>query len=154
VSEPQPWRNPRRAPDLSEIRAKTPAPGWLVWLWAWWPAIAWAGVIFSLSTDTFSAQHTGSILEPILRWFMPHLTDELFDTIHYGIRKSAHFTEYFVFCLLLYRGVRGGRQGWRWTWGLERVKKLVFETKPAADSGTSVRSSAILSPAFISVPPL
>jgi VanZ family protein len=118
VSEPQPWRNPRRAPDLSEIRAKTPAPRWLVWLWAWWPAIAWAGVIFSLSTDTFSAQHTGSILEPILRWFMPHLTDELFDTIHYAIRKSAHFTEYFVFCLLLYRGVRKGRPGWRWTWGL------------------------------------
>jgi VanZ family protein len=23
-----------------------------------------------------------------------------------------------VFCLLLYRGVRGDRKGWRWTWGL------------------------------------
>jgi VanZ family protein len=49
---------------------------------------------------------------------MPHLTDELFGRIHYAIRKSAHFTEYFVFCLLLYRGVRKGRPGWRWTWGL------------------------------------
>jgi VanZ family protein len=36
---------------------------------------------------------------------------------HY-IRKTAHFTEYFVFCLLLYRGVRGARIGWHWRWGL------------------------------------
>jgi VanZ family protein len=46
------------------------------------------------------------------------LTEDQFLTIHYFIRKSAHFTEYFVFCLLLYRGVRLGRPGWRWTWGL------------------------------------
>jgi hypothetical protein len=36
---------------------------------------------------------------------------------------------------------------------LERVKKLVFETKLAAGKCTSARSSAILSPALISVPP-
>jgi len=46
------------------------------------------------------------------------MTGELFDTIHFVIRKSAHFAEYFVFCLLIYRGVRAGRIGWRWTWGL------------------------------------
>jgi VanZ family protein len=45
------------------------------------------------------------------------LTEGQFSRIHYFIRKSAHFTEYFVFCLLLYRGVRGDRKGWRWTWG-------------------------------------
>ncbi len=49
---------------------------------------------------------------------MPRMTGELFDTIHFFIRKSAHFAEYFVFCLLIYRGVRAGRSGWRWTWGL------------------------------------
>jgi VanZ family protein len=58
------------------------------------------------------------VLEPILRWVVRSLTEEQFDTIHYFIRKSAHFTEYFVFCLLLYRGVRLGRAGWRWTWGI------------------------------------
>jgi VanZ family protein len=118
VSEPQPWRNPRRAPDLAELRAKLATPRWLVWLWAWWPAIAWAGVIFSLSTDTFSSEHTGSILEPILRRIVPGMSAELFNSIHNFIRKSAHFAEYFVFCLLLYRGVRGARKGWRWTWGV------------------------------------
>jgi VanZ family protein len=71
-----------------------------------------------MSTDAFSAEHTASIFEPILRWLLPKMTSELFDTIHYLIRKSAHFTEYFIFCLLNYRGVRAGRMGWRWTWGL------------------------------------
>jgi VanZ family protein len=46
------------------------------------------------------------------------MTARQFHLIHHYIRKSAHFTEYFVFCLLLYRGVRGARHGWRWTWGL------------------------------------
>lgn len=118
MAQNQPWRNPRPAPSLSEIQSRLQQPRAWGWLRAWWPAIVWAGVIFSLSTDAFSAEHTASILEPVLRWFLPKMTGELFDTIHFFIRKSAHFTEYFVFCLLIYRGVRAGRIGWRWTWGL------------------------------------
>jgi VanZ family protein len=121
VAEPQPWRNPRPAPNLAEIRAKTPWPRGLAWLWAWWPAIVWAGVIFMMSTDTFSAEHTGSVLAPILRWLWPGIAEHQFHAIHYFIRKSAHFTEYFIFCLLIYRAVRGGRTGWRWTWGFEAL---------------------------------
>jgi VanZ family protein len=71
-----------------------------------------------MSTDSFSSEHTASIFEPILRWLIPSLTAHQFNVIHYCIRKSAHFSEYFMFCLLLYRGIRGGRPGWRWTWGL------------------------------------
>ena len=71
-----------------------------------------------MSTDTFSAQHTASFFEPILRWFKPDLTAHQFLVIHHYIRKTAHFTEYFIFCLLLYRAVRGVRFGWRWSWGL------------------------------------
>lgn len=118
MADPHPWRNPRPAPNLAEIRSKTPTPRSPVWLSAWLPAIAWAGVIFLLSTDTFSAQHTASILESILRWIRPELTARQFAVIHYFVRKSAHFSEYFVFCLLLYRAVRGGRTGWRWSWGI------------------------------------
>jgi len=118
VAENQPWRNPRPAPSLSEIQSRLqPPPEWS-WLRAWWPAVVWACVIFTLSTDAFSAQHTASIFEPLLRWLLPKMTGEQFDSIHYLIRKSAHFTEYFIFCLLNYRGVRAGRMGWRWTWGL------------------------------------
>jgi VanZ family protein len=71
-----------------------------------------------MSTDSFSAQHTASFFEAILRWFYPSMTAHQFMVIHHYIRKSAHFTEYFVFCLLLYRGIRGTRSGWRWAWGL------------------------------------
>jgi VanZ family protein len=118
VPELQPWRNPRPAPHLPEIQARWRAPRVPAWLRAWWPALLWAGVIFSMSTDTFSAEHTGRLLGSILRWLVPSLTKDQFSTIHYLIRKSAHFTEYFIFCLLLYRGVRGDRKGWRWTWGV------------------------------------
>jgi VanZ family protein len=118
VPENQPWRNPRPAPDLHEIRTRVQPSRAVTWLSAWWPALVWAGVIFSLSTDTFSSEHTASVFEPILKWMVHSLTHDQFEVIHHLIRKSAHFTEYFIFCLLLYRGVRLGRAGWRWTWGV------------------------------------
>ena len=118
MPELQSWRNPRPAPHLPEIQARWRAPRVPAWLRAWWPALLWAGIIFSMSSDTFSAEHTGRLLGPILRWLVPSLTEVQFSTIHYLIRKSAHFTEYFIFCLLLYRGVRGDRKGWRLTWGV------------------------------------
>ena len=115
----QPWRNPRPAPELSEVRRHLPAR-WFVppVIKAWWPALVWAGLIFFLSTDTFSAAHTGTVLASVLRWIAPSLSPGQFETIHYFIRKTAHFTEYFIFCLLLFRAVRGERTGWRWTWAL------------------------------------
>jgi VanZ family protein len=84
----------------------------------WSPVVLWAGIIFSMSTDTFSSEHTGGVLEPVLRWLVPSLAEEQFFSIHSFLRKSAHFSEYFVFALFLYRAVRGDRKGWRWTWGL------------------------------------
>jgi len=71
-----------------------------------------------MSTDTLSSEHTACVFEPILRWMIPSLTADQFETVHHVIRKCAHISEYFVFCLLLYRGVRGDRKGWRCTWGL------------------------------------
>jgi VanZ family protein len=88
------------------------------WLRTWWPAALWACFIFLMSTDSFSAEHTGSIIEPVLRWLFPSMPIDQIDFIHHIIRKCAHFTEYFVFCILIYRGVRGTRKGWHWTWAL------------------------------------
>lgn len=114
----QPWRNPRPAPELDELR-RLPASRFVpAWLRAWWPALLWAGVIFTLSTDTFSAANTGSIIEPILRFLFRSLSRHQIHEIHYFIRKTAHFTEYFIFYVLLFRSIRGERHGWRWTWAL------------------------------------
>ena len=93
-------------------------PRSVTWLRSWWPALLWAAVIFFMSTDPFSSEHTAVVIAPILRWLFPTLTKDQFDLIHHFIRKTAHFTEYLIFALLLYRAVRGARKGWRWTWGL------------------------------------
>jgi VanZ family protein len=92
-----------------------------VWLRAWWPAVLWAGVIFTFSTDTFSSDHTATVLSFLVKWLFPHLSPHQFKFIHHLIRKSAHFTEYFIFCLLLFRGFRGARKGWHWTWGISAL---------------------------------
>jgi VanZ family protein len=52
----------------------------------------------------------------LLRWLIPFISDDRIEAIHFFIRKSAHFSEYFVFYLLLYRAIRGGRNGWHWSW--------------------------------------
>ena len=75
-------------------------------------------MIFLLSTDSFSSNQTGLLFEPLIRWFCPSRTAKQFDILHHFIRKCAHFAEYFVFFLLLYRGVRGSRRGWHWSWAL------------------------------------
>ena len=111
------WRNSRTAPNLHEVRYRVPRkpllPPALV---AWLPALLWSAVIFFASTDTFSAYHTGMVIEPVLRWLISTLSEPQFEHIHFLIRKSAHFTEYFIFYLLLYRGIRAGRTGWHWSW--------------------------------------
>jgi len=115
----EPWRNPPPAPNLDEVRQRiSPRFVLLALLRAWWPPLFWAALIFMLSTDSFSSHHTGVFFEPLLYWLFPSLTQDQFDVAHYLIRKCAHLFEYFVFFLLLYRGVRGSRHGWRWPWAL------------------------------------
>jgi VanZ family protein len=88
------------------------------WVRAWIPVIVWGGVIWILSTQPFSAAHTSKVIEGILRWMDPAVTHRQIYLADYAARKSAHVVEYFVFCLLLFRGVRGSNRGWRWTWAL------------------------------------
>ena len=70
-----------------------------------------------MSTDTFSDEHTKWFFEPVLRWLIPGLAHRQYDFMHHIIRKCAHFAEYFVYFLVLYRAVRARRPGWRWSWG-------------------------------------
>ena len=120
MSDIVPWQNPQTDPHKPHTKIANAVVGSQArsWLIAWWPALLWAAFIFTMSTDAFSAQHTASFFDPILHWLKPDITRHQLALANHYIRKSAHFTEYFVFCLLLYRGVRGARSGWRWTWGL------------------------------------
>ncbi|BDI31377.1 teicoplanin resistance protein VanZ [Capsulimonas corticalis] len=81
------------------------------------PVICWLGVIFFLSTDNGSAEHTNSFLDEHLRlWFggvIAHLTADQLDTLHYCVRKAAHLTEYLILAVLLVRAIARGRAGAR-----------------------------------------
>ena len=94
-------------------------------LWAavknWLPAIAWAGVISSLSTDIFSSEHTSRFIIPVLRWLFPHWSNDTLELIHGIIRKSAHVTEYFIFSIFLLRAIRGKNREWTLRWAVWAV---------------------------------
>jgi VanZ family protein len=64
------------------------------------------GFIFVMSTSVGSAEHTGSILEPLLRWLVPGISPAAINVVHGLVRKGAHVTEYVVLALLCLRAVR------------------------------------------------
>ena len=78
----------------------------------------WAASIFVFSTGLFSAANTASIIFPILSWLFPRAGEAALEAAHFYVRKSAHLGEYFLFSLLVLRGFRAGRHGWRWRWAL------------------------------------
>jgi VanZ family protein len=118
VREPEPWRNPRTAPYQPAVVRTVVESELRRFLRAWWPALLWAVLIFIMSTDPFSSEHTTSFFSPIIHWLAPSLTLRQIALVNHYIRKCAHFVEYFLFCLLLFRSIRGPRKGWRWSWGL------------------------------------
>ncbi len=93
----------------------------LCWLGRWTLVFGWAVVIWVLSTHLFSADHTSRYLLPVLKMLFPHTPRRTLLQLHEGIRKSAHFVEYFFFSLLLLHAVRCGRRGWRVSWALLAV---------------------------------
>jgi VanZ family protein len=93
----------------------------LRWLKMWWPALAWAVVISAFSTGAFTSENTSRIIIPILHWLLPHAPARTLNYFHHLIRKSAHFTEYFILGLLILRGIRAGRPGTRFAWALAAI---------------------------------
>lgn len=73
----------------------------------WSPAILWLGITVWLSSGTFSFDNTSTVIEPILRYFLPTISGAEVRLIHGLIRKLAHGIEYFVLGLLLFRALRG-----------------------------------------------
>ena len=71
----------------------------------WLPVVAWAGVIWTLSSGSFSGERTGTVILPLLSTLFPHATPGQLDAVHQGIRKLAHFAEYLILSVLLYRAL-------------------------------------------------
>jgi VanZ family protein len=87
-------------------------------LWYWLPPVICAACMWTLSTDSFSAGHTGGVIIPVLHRLLPFASAGTLEQIHHLIRKSAHITEYFIFSTLLFRALRGARPGWTLKWAL------------------------------------
>src|ERR1700722_11779493 len=78
----------------------------------WYPAIGVAILISVFSTHYFSGEHTASIIIPILRRLFPSAALHTLRLLHFGIRKAAHITEFGIFSIAVFHGVRGERYGW------------------------------------------
>jgi VanZ family protein len=79
--------------SVSSIQASAP-PVRRNFFLAWIPTVAWLCVLAAFSTDVFSAEHTGSVLEKVLRALFGEISRQWFDQIHFLIRKTAHFCSY------------------------------------------------------------
>jgi VanZ family protein len=76
-------------------------------------------VMFGFSTDAFSADNTGSRLHWLLTLLFPAISEATYESVHFFIRRAAHFSEYALLALLSYRAFRAGstvKWQWRWAW--------------------------------------
>jgi VanZ family protein len=67
--------------------------------------VVWMGLIFWLSTDRGSSEHTRSALQVLLGDLFPGLSDAWLGRIDWNVRKTAHITEYAILGILAYRAL-------------------------------------------------
>jgi VanZ family protein len=82
----------------------------------WIPAICVAILISTFSTHYFSGEQTARILIPILHWMFPFATPRGLRLTHVAIRKLAHITEFGIFSIAVFHGIRAERHGWNLRW--------------------------------------
>jgi VanZ family protein len=84
------------------------------------PTLLWLCVLATFSTDLFSAEHTGSILQKIIHALFGKISYHQFQEIHFFIRKTAHFVSYGTLSALAFFSWRStlptlSRWTFRWT---------------------------------------
>jgi len=79
------------------------------------PALLWTTCVLLASSDLFSANHTGNVLQSVVTSLVGHpLSDEAYELVQFGMRKAAHLTEYGILGWLWFRALRRDAQP-RWT---------------------------------------
>jgi VanZ family protein len=105
--------------NVGRVRPQSALSGVLKY---WAPPIIWMSALFFFSTDAFSGGNTGSLLWDVFNFIYPGISEDLFDTIHFFIRKTAHFTVYAILASLLFRAFRSGDAArWRWKWAFSSL---------------------------------
>ena len=84
----------------------------------WIPAILVAAIISTFSTHYFSGEQTARVIIPFLHHLFPWAGVHTLHRMHVAIRKAAHVTEFGIFSVAVFRGVRAERTGWRLSWAL------------------------------------
>jgi VanZ family protein len=82
----------------------------------WIPAIIVAALVSFFSTHYFSGEQTARVIIPILHWIFPSAGPRTLRLMHIAIRKLAHITEFGVFSIAVFHGVRAERHGWKLSW--------------------------------------
>lgn len=82
----------------------------------WFPVLAFAIVIFILSTQGFGSGHTSRVVIPVLHWLFPSASMHTLRLAHEAVRKSGHLFEYGILSVLLFRAWRADRSGWQLSW--------------------------------------
>jgi VanZ family protein len=72
-------------------------------------------LIFSASGDKKSGQSSSRLIAPILKFFVPNISEARVQQIVFGVRKAAHVTEYAILSWLMGRALlRPGTPWGRW----------------------------------------
>jgi VanZ family protein len=95
----------------------------------WLPTLLWLCLLAVFSTDSFSAEHTGSLLWKIVHAVYGGISERQFEVLHFFVRKAAHFTFYgllSVFAYYSWKATLPARRIWTFRWsGLALAVTLI-----------------------------
>jgi VanZ family protein len=98
-------------------------------LWWWFATVLWLSCQALFSTDAFSAEHTGTILWKVVHAIYGAISSNTFETIHFLVRKSAHFLTYGLLSVLAFfawRVTLPSPQRWTLRWSVLAVIVVII----------------------------
>ncbi|WP_108774387.1 VanZ family protein [Lactimicrobium massiliense] len=109
---------------MAEMKTQTRNNKWMWIIVAIYLFLIWHN---SMETGTASGSLSRSITLAILPWVEKTGFTVPFDTLHFYVRKLAHFSEYFVLALLVYPAGRFNHKSWP-KWVLWPASSIIDES--------------------------